>query len=193
MTIENIFINQQVPEQFKMSALLHQDTYLLDGKLVNWDGDTTEVYASIYEENSNGKLQRKLLGTVPNMRKENALEALDAAYNAYDKGRGEWAVMKVEDRIECIENFTEMMKETRDEVVKLIMWEIGKTYPDACKEFDRTIDYIYDTINDLKEIDRKHANVQLESGVYAQIRRGPLGVILCMGPYNYPLNETFCL
>ena len=25
----------------------------------------------------------------------------------------------------------------------------------------------------------------------AQIRRVPLGVSLCMGPYNYPLNETF--
>src|SRR5437868_4535996 len=25
----------------------------------------------------------------------------------------------------------------------------------------------------------------------AQIRRVPLGVTLCMGPFNYPLNETF--
>ncbi|MGB5236086.1 MAG: aldehyde dehydrogenase family protein, partial [Flavobacteriaceae bacterium] len=25
------------------------------------------------------------------------------------------------------------------------------------------------------------------------IRRGPLGVVLCLGPYNYPLNETFTL
>ncbi len=24
-----------------------------------------------------------------------------------------------------------------------------------------------------------------------QIRRAPLGVVLCMGPFNYPLNETF--
>jgi len=29
--------------------------------------------------------------------------------------------------------------------------------------------------------------------VYAHIRRGPLGVVLCLGPYNYPLNETFTL
>jgi glyceraldehyde-3-phosphate dehydrogenase (NADP+) len=27
----------------------------------------------------------------------------------------------------------------------------------------------------------------------AHIRRGPIGVVLCLGPYNYPLNETFCL
>jgi len=29
--------------------------------------------------------------------------------------------------------------------------------------------------------------------VRALIRRGPLGVVLCLGPYNYPLNETFAL
>ena len=29
--------------------------------------------------------------------------------------------------------------------------------------------------------------------MYALIRRGPLGVVLCLGPYNYPLNETFAL
>ena len=26
-----------------------------------------------------------------------------------------------------------------------------------------------------------------------RVRRGPLGVVLCLGPYNYPLNATFCL
>ena len=31
----------------------------------------------------------------------------------------------------------------------------------------------------------------VEEGIIAQIRRAPLGVVLCMGPFNYPLNETF--
>ena len=33
--------------------------------------------------------------------------------------------------------------------------------------------------------------VEVTQGVIGQIRRGPLGVVLCMGPFNYPLNETF--
>lgn len=28
-------------------------------------------------------------------------------------------------------------------------------------------------------------------GVVAQIRRAPLGVVLCSGPFNYPFNETY--
>jgi glyceraldehyde-3-phosphate dehydrogenase (NADP+) len=81
----------------------------------------------------------------------------------------------------------------RDEIVKLLMWEIGKNLNDSEKEFDRTIDYINDTIEEYKRIDRKGATFQNKSGVRALIRRGPLGVVLCLGPYNYPLNETFAL
>ena len=73
------------------------------------------------------------------------------------------------------------------------MWEIGKNYSDSKKEFDRTVDYIYDTIEAYKQIDRNSAKFQKHSGINAHIRRGPLGVVLCLGPYNYPLNETFCL
>ncbi len=101
--------------------------------------------------------------------------------------------MKVVDRIACMEKFVEQMKTKREEVVKLLMWEIGKTLPDSEKEFDRTVEYIYDTIEDYKQMDRDSAKFVKSSGVNAHIRRGPLGVVLCLGPYNYPLNETFAL
>ena len=101
--------------------------------------------------------------------------------------------MKVIDRIACMDRFVEQMKTKRDEVVKLLMWEIGKNLSDSEKEFDITVDYIYDTIEAYKQIDRDSAKFEKNSGVYAHIRRGPLGVVLCLGPYNYPLNETFTL
>jgi glyceraldehyde-3-phosphate dehydrogenase (NADP+) len=113
--------------------------------------------------------------------------------NAYDKGRGEWATMKVTQRIHCVANFAKMMLETREEVVKLLMWEIGKPYKESCNEFDRTIKYIEDTILALKEMDAKASEVKEHNGILAQVRRAPLGVVLCLSPYNYPLNETFCL
>ena len=121
------------------------------------------------------------------------MEALNAASSAYNNGQGLWPTMKVIDRISCMEKFVSQMKLKRDEVVKYLMWEIGKNYKDSQKEFDRTVDYIYDTINDYKQLDRNSAKFHKHSGVYAHIRRGPLGVVLCLGPYNYPLNETFAL
>jgi glyceraldehyde-3-phosphate dehydrogenase (NADP+) len=71
------------------------------------------------------------------------------------------------------------------------MWEIGKSFPDSEKEFDRTIAYIEDTIDALKNLDRTNSRFVLEQGIIGQIRRAPLGVTLCLGPTNYPLNETF--
>ncbi|MFZ9402829.1 MAG: aldehyde dehydrogenase family protein, partial [Sediminibacterium sp.] len=56
---------------------------------------------------------------------------------------------------------------------------------------DRTVEYIYATIDALKDVDRDSSRFTIEQGIAAQIRRSPLGVVLCMGPFNYPLNETF--
>lgn len=53
------------------------------------------------------------------------------------------------------------------------------------------MDYIIDTIDALKELDRVSSRFVVQQGIIGQIRRSPLGVTLCMGPYNYPLNETF--
>jgi glyceraldehyde-3-phosphate dehydrogenase (NADP+) len=71
------------------------------------------------------------------------------------------------------------------------MWEIGKSRPDSEKEFDRTVVYVRDTLNALKDLDRASSRFTIEDGVIGQIRRAPLGVTLCMGPFNYPLNETY--
>ena len=54
--------------------------------------------------------------------------------------------------------------------------------------FDRTVQYIYDTIGALKDIDRNSSTFLIEEGIIGQVRRSPLGVVLCMGPFNYPLK-----
>ena len=100
------------------------------------------------------------MGTIPQLGETEAIEALDAACDAYDRGKGLWPTMKVVDRIACMEKFVSQMKTKREEVVKLLMWEIGKTLTDSQKEFDRTVDYIKDTIEEYKIIDRKGADFQ---------------------------------
>ena len=179
-----------IPTQYKITELVHQNTYLINGELKKWTGKTTEVFSAI---SSTEAYTPTLLGTIPYMEKETALEALDAACNAYNKGQGLWPTMKVEDRIACMEKFVGLMRKKRDEVVKYLLWEIGKSTSHAEKEFDRTIEYINDTIEEYKQMDRNSAGFEKHSGINAHIRRGPIGVVFCLGPYNYPLNETFCL
>jgi glyceraldehyde-3-phosphate dehydrogenase (NADP+) len=179
-----------IPTSFQITQPLHQKTYLIDGELKQWQGETTDVFSTI---SSTENYQPTLLGSIPNMKEKEALEALESSVNAYDNGKGEWPTMKVIDRIKCMEAFVKQMKTTRAEVVKYLMWEIGKSLADSEKEFDRTVEYIYDTIEDYKQLDRNSARFTKSQGVNAMVRRGPLGVVLCLGPYNYPLNETFSL
>ncbi len=180
----------KIPQEFQIDQILIQDTYLVDGELKKWEGKTTEVYSTI---SSTENYAPTLLGSIPFMGEKESMEAVDAADAAYDNGQGLWPTMKVVDRIKCMDNFVTQMKETRAEVVKLLMWEIGKSLGDSEKEFDRTVEYIYDTIESYKELNARSAKFSKVQGINAMVRRGPLGVVLCLGPYNYPLNETFSL
>jgi len=179
-----------IPTAFNIAEVIHQKTYLVNGELKSWNGKTSEVYSTI---STTDKYKPTLLGSIPDMEEKEALEALDAALAAYDKGKGIWPTMRVKERIDCMEIFVKKMQTKREEIVKLLMWEIGKSLPDSQKEFNRTVEYINDTIEDYKQLDRDAAKFEKNDGVYAHIRRGPLGVVLCLGPYNYPLNETFAL
>ncbi|HET9052656.1 MAG TPA: NADP-dependent glyceraldehyde-3-phosphate dehydrogenase, partial [Cyclobacteriaceae bacterium] len=148
------------------------------------------VLSPVFIKEKSGPVQ-KIIGSTPLLNAAEAMKALDAAVRAHDLGKGEWPMMSVADRIAHVETFLARMKEKRSEVVKLLMWEIGKPLKDSEKEFDRTCDYVVDTIKALKDADRNSAKIIEEQGFMAQIRRVPLGVALCMGPFNYPLNETF--
>ena len=184
-------MNQNIPEKYRLNSPIHHDTYLIDGKIGKWNGEYTEVISTLLANEEDDKYIT--LGDSPKMDKKHALLALEAADKAYSNGTGTWPTMKVYERINCMQKFVDLMVLKRDEVVKLLMWEIGKNLKDSEKEFDRTVDYINETIKEYKKIDRDGAFFHNNSGVRALIRRGPLGVVLCLGPYNYPLNETFAL
>lgn len=181
---------ESIPASVRLPHYLEQREYLIDGKMITWQGDLSPVLSPVCVREGD-KLVQKVIGATPLLTSKESLEALDAAVSAYDQGHGVWPMMSVANRIEHIESFLKHMRIKRTEVVNLLMWEIGKTQKDSEKEFDRTCDYIVDTINSLKELDRKSSGFVHEQGIMAQIRRVPLGVALCMGPYNYPLNETF--
>ena len=182
---------KSIPKEFQLNEIINHTEYLINGKINQWDGKQASVFSTLLCDVSEKEPQ--LIGKTPEMSGDFALKALEAAHNAFNYGQGEWPTMKVYERINCMENFVEKMLSKREEIVKLLMWEIGKNLNDSRKEFDRTVEYINDTIEEYKVIDRKGATFQNKSGVRALIRRGPLGVVLCLGPYNYPLNETFAL
>ncbi len=180
-----------IPEDARLPAPIHQRVSLVDGELVPWDGTCKTVLSPVCVRQASGEAEQVAIGSYPVMGETESDAALDAAVRAYDHGRGAWPTMTVGQRIACMQDFIRRMVAERHQIVNLIMWEIGKSLADSQKEFDRTVSYMQDTIEALKEQDNSNSRFTIAEGTIGQIRRAPLGVVLCMGPYNYPLNETF--
>ncbi len=181
---------ESVPLEHRIQPPVKQTQYLVNGELRDWEGPCGEVRSPVCLESGEG-ISRPFLGMYPLLTEKEALEGLEAARGAYDYGRGPWPTMSVADRIGHVEEFVFHMTERREQIVRLLMWEVGKSLQDSQKEFQRTVEYIRNTIDALKDLDRASSRFVIEQGIIGQIRRGPLGVVLCMGPFNYPLNETF--
>jgi glyceraldehyde-3-phosphate dehydrogenase (NADP+) len=182
----------EIPEDIRMQSPLHQKQILLDGALREWTGDFHEVYSPILISNKEtGATEQLLIGSYPIATTKETQEALDAAVRAYDGGRGAWPAMHINERIQHLTRFVAEMNAQRQQIVKLIVWEISKTFADAEKEFDRTIDYINETVRSAKQLSNQTNAFQVTQGFIGQTKRVPHGVVLCMGPFNYPLNETF--
>lgn len=176
-----------IPERFLPPAASVRAGYLIDGCILDWDGERQCIESPI--ELGGGETCQ--LGSCPVLDEAAGRAAVEAVTKAYDRGMGCWPTMKAADRIACVERFMLHMIEKRDEIVRLMMWEICKPYAECCSEFDRTVEYVDDTIAALKLLNQDSSRYVVDSGICAQVRRAPLGPTLCMGPYNFPLNETF--
>jgi len=180
-----------IPSDCRIIAPIHQRAILINGEMRIWKGETRTVHSPVCVKGADGTLTHVELGSVPVTGTVEADAALAAAVTAYDHGRGAWPNLSVAERIACVGDFTNQIVAHRREIVNLIMWEIGKSLADSQKEFDRTIDYIRATVEELKRLDNSNSRFEIVDGTIAQIRRSPVGIALCMGPYNYPMNETF--
>ena len=56
-----------IPEQFQIKKLVDQNTYLVDGALIPWRGETSKVYSTI---SSTEDYHPTLLGTIPTLGKK---------------------------------------------------------------------------------------------------------------------------
>lgn len=181
---------ESIPQPFMLPSYQPEARYLINGEIKAATGKL--VYSPIQYLEDNIRQSYKL-GLTPWLDQASAMEALLAAEKAYAFGVGEWPQMSVAQRIQCVEDFLARMRPLEEVFILRAMWEIAKSYRACQDEFKRTVKYTEDTISRLRELDKAAGTVQQLQGFEAMIRRSPLGPVLVMGPFNYPLNEAFAM
>jgi glyceraldehyde-3-phosphate dehydrogenase (NADP+) len=166
-------------------------TLLVDGRSRRWDGPSAAIRSAVCARGTDGRLEQLELGPGALADAAAGREAVGAAARAWAGGRGEWPRATAAERIACVLDFVRRARPLREAVARALMWEVGKPWPDCLKEFDRTVEYIEATAEALLQIERDAATPVPAGGFVARIRRAPLGVALCLGPYNYAVNEVF--
>ena len=135
----------------------------------------------------------QIIGQMPQMTEKQAMDVLEAAKEAWNGGSGVWPQMSLGERITAIENFLVELRSSRDAIIEILMWEIGKNKPDATAEFDRTVQFIETMITEVQTDPEFNSDWQTIGATRAFVRRTAIGIIMCLGPYNYPLNETWAM
>lgn len=158
---------------------------LVDGQVLPWEGACSDVVSPIFAADGS----RIVIGRQAVFTTEASVAAVDAAARSWARGRGTWALKTLEERISSVEQLVERLQERRAEIIEVLQWEICKNDADAAKEFDRTMEFIRASIDQLRKTEA--TGTICEGGVHAIIRRSPVGVMMNLGPMNYPFNETY--
>lgn len=104
----------------------------------------------------------------------------------------DWSLMSIYDRAHYLHAWADELLKMKEELATIMMKEVGKAYQDAIKEVERTADLIHYTVEEAIHLSGESLNGEHFPGgsrsKLAVIERVPLGVVLAISPFNYPVN-----
>lgn len=119
-------------------------------------------------------------------------DEVDEAINGAKLAQKEWSQLSVRARGEYLYRWANELLAMKNEIAQSIMEEVGKTFNDAVKEVERTADFIQYTIEEATHMQGESMlGENFPGGNRSKIavtHRVPLGVILAISPFNYPVN-----
>lgn len=184
---DHIPAREAIPVEFRLPEIeLRQ---YLSGMVRDWSGALHTVYSPIPVRNGR-LLEYPRLGMHPALGESEALLAVRGASAAFDHGDGSWPSTPLADRARRVRDFIEALRPLRDLIALHIMWEVGKVYTESLNEFDRTLEYARETIDSALALDRRERRDTSLQQVVGRVDLLPIGVVLCVGPFNYPFYET---
>ncbi len=154
--------------------------FLEEDRWISYDGDRSIAIHS--------PVDGSLVGLVPALSRESIDEVFKRAQEA-QKG---WAEAGLEERVSCLYRAADLMEKHADDFVEVLGWEIAKNRKDAREEAIRSAQYLRFTAEEGRrmhgEMMRGDAFAPFARNKVALTFRVPLGVVLAIPPFNYPVN-----
>lgn len=144
------------------------------------DGKKVETENKLSRENPTHP--DEIVGYAPINTKEEAIRAIDAAYNAFQS----WAWSDVEDRIARMRRAIQKIKEATPEIAELLSREHGKALYDAQGEIAVSLMWMEFACDHVKNVvtpqEKEHENGR------TILTFDPVGVVSAITPWNYPIS-----
>ena len=129
-----------------------------------------------------------LVGEVPAMSPEEGDEFLKSAAAAQKS----WATVPVSERAAMLHKAADILLREKDTIADVLVREIAKNKKSSLSEVVRTADLIHFTAEEGKRV----TGESLSSGAFpgfhetklSIVNRVPVGVVLAIAPFNYPIN-----
>ena len=113
---------------------------------------------------------------------------MEQAFETAAAAQKEWANSNVEERKAVVEKAIAYLKENREEIVQLISRETGGTILKANVELHLTLEVMEEALHYADEVCHVREVSTGVEGKVNRIYRLPLGVILSISPFNFPMN-----
>lgn len=153
---------------------------LLNGQ---WIGSQKDTYISI-----KSPIDGTVLGSVPAM----TAEEVDIAIETAKQAQKQWRNVTIDEKAEILYRAADVLLEHADELADLMVREISKDKKSCHSEVERTADFIRFTADTAKNISGESIPGDSFPGgknnKVSIVRREPLGVVLAISPFNYPVN-----
>jgi glyceraldehyde-3-phosphate dehydrogenase (NADP+) len=162
---------------------MKQDTdYLLLFK-GEWQVSTSQQKKDIYAiENNN------YLGSI----QQCTQEEIDASLTDLTHAQRKWKNVPTHDRAEYLLKCAERLEERKEEIASILSQEIAKPLKSARSEVERTVEIITATAHEGVRMQKEVLDSQDyfggKQGRLALHMPEPLGVVVAISPFNYPVN-----
>src|SRR6202790_71637 len=169
--LENRARMEDALKKFSGELGLYYPMYIGGQKVI-----TTEKKAS-----TNPSHPSQVIGVFQSATAEQANQAVDAASKAFET----WKRVPAEQRVQCLFRAAQILRERKHEMNALIVYEAGKTWPEADADTAETIDFLEFYGREMLRLagPQKVVPIKGEKNYLVYI---PLGVGVVIPPWNFP-------